>query len=170
MLMDEAARAADAPLFLLAASRFRRHVEVAWDPVFGGFFVGMRADAGRVVTDKVLWVQEEVLVGLLLLLARLELLPAPRRAALGAWAARCYRRAHAYCFARFPLAQYGGRPLWAIALARDGTWAAADGAAVAQSSPQRVAARKENYHHPRALMLGIELLGELQSSERCKKA
>ena len=54
------------------------------------------------------------------------------------------------------------KALWAIALNRDGTLPGA-GAAVAESSPQRVAARKEHYHHPRCLMLCTELIDALLS-------
>ena len=165
MVMDEACRVGDTALFLLAAARFRRHVEAARDPVFGGLFCGMRVDEARACPDKVLWVHQEALIGLLLLLARRRLLPAAERGAQGlaGWAVRTHRELHGWVLARFPLSLPahggGGRALWAITLARDGS--PADGAAVASSSPQRVAARKENYHHPRFLMLCTELIDEI---------
>src|SRR5690606_36167153 len=68
MLMDEALRLKDTDLFDLAAARFKKHIEVAWDPVYGGFFHSLESiHSHRLLTDKVLWAQHEALMGCLLL-------------------------------------------------------------------------------------------------------
>src|SRR5690606_36792659 len=69
MIMDEALRKKDDELFKLAAERFKFHVEVAWDDVYGGVFHGLdHVDQNSWHTDKVLWAQQEVLVGLMILI------------------------------------------------------------------------------------------------------
>ena len=69
MVMDEALRRKDPILFDLAAARFRRHLEVAWDDVYGGLFRGVRhVDRNDWLLDKVLWEQEEALIGCLMLI------------------------------------------------------------------------------------------------------
>jgi len=67
MVMAEAARRKDKALFELAANRFKRHVEAAWDPLYVGVFRSLNhVDKNIRLVDKVLWAQEEVLIGSLL--------------------------------------------------------------------------------------------------------
>jgi mannose/cellobiose epimerase-like protein (N-acyl-D-glucosamine 2-epimerase family) len=68
MTMAEALRLGDRALFDLCAARFRRHVEVAWDDVHGGLFRAMNINANTFTLDKVLWLQEDGLIGCLLLM------------------------------------------------------------------------------------------------------
>lgn len=173
MLMDEARRRHDAPLFWLAAQRFHRSVEVAWDRVYGGLFRGMAAETGVPVTDKVLWVQEEAIIGCLLIVecitcgdvspdaalppivdfATEDVTAAP---ALGgeklaqeyaAWAIGWCRRLWAYVTQRWSLRPYGF-PGWMVGGARDVKFREHD-----SFGPQALKCRKENYHHPRAQLL-----------------
>src|SRR5699024_2355659 len=68
MLMDEAKRREDAQLFNISAERFKKHVEVAWDDVYGGVFHCLdNIEANAWDLNKVLWAQHEVLIGLLIL-------------------------------------------------------------------------------------------------------
>ena len=71
MVMDEARRRHDGPLFDLAAKRFKRHVEVSWDDVYQGVCRCLtHVDDNLWTLDKVLWLQEEVLIGALSLFER----------------------------------------------------------------------------------------------------
>ena len=69
MVMAEAQRRGDDDLFEQAADRFGRHVDVAWDDVYGGCLHTVR-DVEANVWDlaKYTWVQEEVLTGTLMLI------------------------------------------------------------------------------------------------------
>ena len=64
MVMDEAARAGRRDWYLLARQRLRRHVEVAWDPVYGGLFRALSIDTHTFLLDKIGWVQQEGLLGI----------------------------------------------------------------------------------------------------------
>ena len=69
MVMDEALRRKDSALFQQAAKVFKRHVSVATDALDGGFFRALdHVDEFRFKTDKVLWLQEEILTGSLILI------------------------------------------------------------------------------------------------------
>ena len=130
MLMAEAMRRRDRALFDLAAARFRRHLEVAWDDVYGGLFRAVHVH-GAYTFDKVLWLQEEALVGCLILLEH-----------TGAdWAATWFGRVFDYVEERFSLQQYG----WPLYMC---------------SGDRKVnyiehVARKEHYHHPRCVMRNL---------------
>src|SRR5690625_5609755 len=70
MLMDEAERREDEALFEEVSTLFKRHVEVAWDRVYGGVFHGLTdVEQNLWLTDKVLWAQQEVLIGLMILIS-----------------------------------------------------------------------------------------------------
>ena len=64
MVMDEAARAGRRDWYLLARQRLWRHVEVAWDPVYGGLFRALSIDTHTFLLDKIGWVQQEGLLGI----------------------------------------------------------------------------------------------------------
>ena len=135
MLLFEAIRIRDNKLFDTFADRFRRHVSVAWDDVYGGVFRNlMNVDANLWTLDKVLWAQEEVLIGSLLVFERTG---AP-------WAREMFDRTYAYVMSTFPLKKYGS-PVWAYAGNRKVEFEEF------KTRPKRI----ENYHHPRHLMLNL---------------
>ncbi len=134
-ILDEAARIRDRELFDLTAGRLRRHVEVAWDDVYGGLFGTLRnVDRNEWITVKINYVQAEALTGLLCVIEQ-----------TGAdWAREWFGRIYTYMAEKFPLRQYGF-PLWMVSGDR-------------KASFVRKTNRAENYHHPRHLMLSIECL------------
>src|SRR5437867_9491037 len=111
MVMREALRRKDRALFNVLADRFRRHVEVAWDQVYGGVLRNlMHVDTNTWTLDKVLWAQEEVLIGSLLVYEH-----------TGArWAMEMFERTLAYAEATYPLATHGS-PAWMYAGDRKST-------------------------------------------------
>jgi N-acylglucosamine 2-epimerase len=140
MVLDEARRRRDTALFDTTATRYRRHITVAWDDVFGGVFRNLQ-DVGRNVwlTDKVLWAQEEVLIGTLSLVeAGVE------------WAAEEFSRMYRYVRSTYPLSSRG-IPVWMYAGNRR----------MEQASFLAMPRRLENYHHPRHLMLNLLALKRL---------
>jgi N-acylglucosamine 2-epimerase len=138
MILYEAVRRRDRGLFNTAAARFRRHVEVAWDDVYGGVFRNLQhVDQNLWSVDKVLWAQEEVLIGSLCVFEHTG----------EAWARDWFLRMYDYVQAHYPLRRYGF-PLWITAADRKVTF-------------ERHATRVENYHHPRHLMLNLLALERL---------
>ena len=132
MVMDEALRRKDASLFDVAAGRFRRHMEVAWDDVYGGLFRGVRnVDRNDWLLDKVLWEQEEAMIGCLLLIEHRG----------HAWEREMFDRLYRYVHDRYRLDRYG-LPLWITAADRKVTF---------EPHYNRI----ENYHHPRFLMWSL---------------
>jgi mannose/cellobiose epimerase-like protein (N-acyl-D-glucosamine 2-epimerase family) len=135
MFLFEAERLKDKKLFDTFAERFRRHTEVAWDRVYGGVFRNlMNVNENRWTLDKVLWAQEEVLIGSLYIFEK-----------TGAnWAREMFDQAYEYVQKTYPLKKYGS-PLWMYAGNRKVEFEEF------KTRPKRV----ENYHHPRHLMLNI---------------
>jgi mannose/cellobiose epimerase-like protein (N-acyl-D-glucosamine 2-epimerase family) len=135
MLLYEAARRTDQKLFETAAERFRRHVEVAWDDVYGGVFRNlMNVEQNLWTLDKVLWAQEEVLIGSLFVI---EHTGAP-------WARDWFARTWSYVQEKFPLKKHGS-PVWMYAGNRKVEFEEF------KMRPKRI----ENFHHPRHLMLNL---------------
>ena len=135
MLLDEALRLRNQKLFDTFATWFRRHVDVAWDDVYGGVFRNLQhVDKNTWVLDKVLWAQEEVLIGALMIF---EYTGAP-------WAREIFDRTYVYVRDKYSLAEHGS-PLWMYASDRKVTYEAFS----------RMPKRVENYHHPRHLMLSL---------------
>ena len=130
MLLPEAMRRKDRALFDLVAERFRRHLEVAWDDVYSGLFRAMHVH-GVYTFDKVLWLQEEALVGSLILLEHAGL----------DWAGAWFGRVFDYMEEKFALRQYGW-PLYLYGADRKVTYIEHVG-------------RKEHYHHPRCAMRNL---------------
>jgi mannose/cellobiose epimerase-like protein (N-acyl-D-glucosamine 2-epimerase family) len=132
MLGAEALRRGDRALFEVAAERFRRHFEVAWDDVYGGVFRGIRdVDANLWVVDKVLWAQAEVLIGALMVYEQ-----------TGAkWAAKMFEKTFDYVQKTYPLKPHGF-----------GYWITVGDRKVTYHEHYD---RIENYHHPRHLMLNL---------------
>ncbi|MGD9631473.1 MAG: AGE family epimerase/isomerase [Pyrinomonadaceae bacterium] len=135
MVLLEAKRLKNDAMFDKIAERFRRHVEVAWDPIYGGVFRNlMNVDQNLWTLDKVLWAQEEVLIGSLLIFEN-----------SGAeWAREMFDRTFAYVRETFPLEKHGSR-VWMYAGNRRVEFEEF------KSRPKRI----EHYHHPRHLMLNI---------------
>jgi mannose/cellobiose epimerase-like protein (N-acyl-D-glucosamine 2-epimerase family) len=132
MVMFEAARRKDEALLDRAAAMFKRHVEVAWDDVYGGFFRALdHIDDYRWKTDKVLWLQEEVLIGTLFLIERRN----------DAWAREWFAKTYGYVREKYPLKPHG-HALWIVGADRKVTY-------------EEKASRVENFHHPRHLMLNL---------------
>jgi N-acylglucosamine 2-epimerase len=134
MVLYEAVRKRDKKLFDLASQRFRRHVEVAWDDVYGGLFYGMRhVDNNVWWVHKPGWVQMEALIGLVCIIEH-----------TGAeWAKDFFGKLYPWVMAKFPLKQYG-YPLWIDYADRWVHFDKGDGSR-----------RAENLHHPRQLMLNL---------------
>lgn len=139
MVMAEAVRLQNRKLLEKTAGQFRRHVEVAWDDVYGGVFHGLNhVDKNIWRTEKVLWAQAEVLIGALI---AVEHLGVP-------WAAEMFEKMYDYVMSTYPLKKYGF-PLWMEGGDRKMTF-------------KKHASRVENYHHPRHLMLNILALDRLE--------
>jgi mannose/cellobiose epimerase-like protein (N-acyl-D-glucosamine 2-epimerase family) len=141
MVMDRALRIGNRALFDAACGHFRRHVEVAWDRVYGGVFRGLD-DVDRNIwrLDKVLWAQEEVLIGTLCVIEH----------TADPWALEWFDRMYGYVLVNFPLAKHG-HALWDLGGDRKMTYV-------------ENAVRVENYHHPRHLMLNILSLERITSA------
>lgn len=132
MILYEALRRKDQALFDTAAERFRRHVEVSWDDVYGGVFHVLRnVDQNIWSLDKVLWAQAEVLIGCLLLFEHTG----------DPWARDTFGKMYTYVREKFPLKRHG-YALWMHQGDRKVTF-------------ERHSTRVENYHHPRHLMLNL---------------
>ena len=135
MLMLEATRRRDEALFDKLAEWFRRHVEVAWDDVYGGVFRNLQnVDQNVWLVDKVLWAQEEVLIGSLLIVERRGY----------DWAVEMFQRTNNYVREKYVLKKHGS-PIWMYASDRKASYEAF------LKMPKRV----ENFHHPRHLMLNL---------------
>jgi N-acylglucosamine 2-epimerase len=135
MLLEEAVRRKDKILFQTAAERFRRTVEVTKDRVYGGIFYDLKdVDQNIFTMGKVLWAQEEVLTGSLIVIEH-----------TGAqWAKELFQEMYEYVRSKYPLKAHGS-PLWMYQSDRKVTFEAF------AKLPKRV----ENYHHPRHLMLSL---------------
>lgn len=132
MIASEAVRTRNKNLFDLATHRFRRHVEVARDDVYGGVFRSLNhVDRNQWALDKVLWAQEEVLIGSLLVY---EHTGAP-------WGAEMFSKMYSDVRAKYPLRPHG-YSLWITNADRKVTF-------------EPHATRVENYHHPRHVMLNL---------------
>ena len=136
MILHEALRRGDRPLFDLAAERMKRHMEVAWDDVYGGFFRAMEVH-GTFTFDKVLWLQEEVLIGTMILLEHTGL----------QWPEAWFGRTFRYVQEKYPLKPHG-YPMWIMGGDRKVTF-------------RPHTSRKGNYHHPRHLMLNLLALDRM---------
>ncbi|MBC8181746.1 AGE family epimerase/isomerase [candidate division KSB1 bacterium] len=132
MIMSEAIRLKDKVLFDLAAKRFKRHVEMAWDKVYGGVFHCLHHVGENVwYTGKALWAQEEVLIGTMILIQHRG----------DSWAKDMYEKMWKYVIEKYPLEQYGF-PLWILFADRKVTF-------------EKHYDRVGNFHHPRHLMLNM---------------
>jgi N-acylglucosamine 2-epimerase len=137
MVMAEALRRKDAGLFKTAAQAFKRHVTVAKDDVYGGYFRSLDNVEKNIWTiNKVRWLQEEVLNGTLLLTEHTG----------DQWAQNCFAETDAYVWEKFV------RPEYAFVID--------SGDRLVDKHSQ---VRAENYHHPRNLMLTLLALNRMIS-------
>ena len=137
MLMFEAYRRKDKKLFELAAERFKRHVEVAWDDIYGGAFTELNVETMVPVLSKALWLQEEILIGTLFLIEHTG----------DEWAKQWYGKMYTYVRDKYSLKQYGF-PIWILYADRKVTF-------------ERNYNRVGNFHHPRHLMMNLLALDRM---------
>ncbi|MHB9028027.1 MAG: AGE family epimerase/isomerase, partial [Candidatus Latescibacterota bacterium] len=132
MVLHEAVRKKDKALWDRTAETFRRHVEVAWDDVYGGAFHALyNVDENRWGVSKTTWLQEEILIGTMFMIEHTG----------DEWAKQWFAKAWKYANERIALKQYGF-PLWMSGGDRKFTFV-------------RKANRCEHFHHPRHLMQTI---------------
>jgi mannose/cellobiose epimerase-like protein (N-acyl-D-glucosamine 2-epimerase family) len=91
-VMFEAARIKDSKLFNAAETVFKKHVDVATDALYGGYFHSLQhVDNYTWSLDKSLWCQQEVLNGSLFLIEH----------AGDEWAQRHFARTDTYIYEKF---------------------------------------------------------------------
>ena len=163
MLMAEATRRGDTALFQKAATSFKRHVEVASDPVYGGVFRGLHVKEHRYLIDgdcKVKWAHDEVLVGCMLMIEGSALIGMQDTA----WAIQTFEATKKYIQDKFqaPL-RNRGHPYVLVGGDREVKWQDHYVNMGQPSAPNR----KEHYHHPRCHMLIIEAIRRM-SGDPCE--
>jgi N-acylglucosamine 2-epimerase len=149
MAWEAARRAHDSVRAERFARRFRRLVEMSWDPIFGGigdtdYRVFAEADlpAGPEWSLKTMWAQTEVMVG------AMSLFEASRET----WAREWYERSRGYLLETMTT----GIGVWRQAVDRQG------------NETQRVGIspyRKGNFHQPRCLMFNLLSLDRMTGSK-----
>jgi N-acylglucosamine 2-epimerase len=138
MVMYEAVNRRDRDLYNLAKERFKRHIEVAHDDIYGGFFRSLdNIDKSTWKVDKVLWLQEEVLIGTMCVIEH----------SGDQWAKDWFLSSYKYVIENYPLRKHGFS-LWLNQGDRKLTF---------EPHYNRV----ENFHHPRHLMLNILSLDKI---------
>ena len=138
-LLYEAVRRNDPGIFKTTAERLRRHLEVAWDDVYGGLGTSMEVENGCVDYRKVAYVHQEAMIGILFVIEHLN----------ENWARDWYSRMHRYAFEKFPIRGYPG---WHSYMDR-------------KCTPQQHVTRRENFHYPRFLMHGLLTIDRLSKQE-----
>lgn len=129
MVLFEAARRKDKALFDRTVEVFKRHVIVAKDSVYGGYFRSLdHVDNNTWKVDKVLWLQEEVLIGTLFIAEHTGDL----------WAKQCFNETYDYVYKNF---------------VREGFKFWLSGGDRKLKEYNKI--RAEHYHHPRHLMLNL---------------
>eukprot|EP01009_Symbiontida_sp_KSa7_P003766 NODE_1918_length_529_cov_534.116667_g1560_i0.p1 GENE.NODE_1918_length_529_cov_534.116667_g1560_i0~~NODE_1918_length_529_cov_534.116667_g1560_i0.p1 ORF type:complete len:157 (-),score=21.58 NODE_1918_length_529_cov_534.116667_g1560_i0:57-506(-) len=137
----------------LAANRFRIHVEAAWDEEYGGVYRGMHIGE-EPIFDKVLWAQEEVLIGTMMIIEHRMILGCSDTDELLSWAVTWFEKMYCYVMSKYPLREHnifykgwklGGNRAVDFEENYNMGWA---------STPNR----KDNYHHDRHLMLVAQSL------------
>ena len=135
MLLYEAHRRQDQKLFSQGEHLIHRHMEVAWDRVFGGFFRGLKnVHENLWILDKPLWTQEEALLGTLFTIEHTG----------AAWAKEWFGRTFEFVQDKYPLKKHG-LPLYDDWPDRQVTFV-------------RHHKRIEIFHHPRHLMQNLVVL------------
>ncbi len=128
-VMFEAARRKDKELFKRAREVFKKHVDVATDALYGGYFHSLQSvDKYEWDTRKSLWNQQEVLNGALFLIEHTG----------DEWGYRHFNRTHSYIYEKFYKSGYA-------------FWHSGGDRKMADPNVGLL----EHYHHARELMLGI---------------
>jgi len=130
IILDEAMRTRDRSLFDLAAQRLKRHLEVAWEEPYGGLVRGLHLEGGP-TKDRMLWTQDEALVGTMILMEHTDL----------SWPQEWFERVDRYVEEKFRLRSHG-HPGWILGSDREVNF-------------EPTVSRKGNYHHPRQLLLNL---------------
>lgn len=159
MIAEEARRRGDGKLWDTCAERIRKHLDVGWDHVYGGFSEWVNVDQGAyawppftpVGTDlvfrstgeyfyvKPLWALHEILLATLLIVER-----------TGAeWAARYFEMAQRVIDEKYSMKRFG-KPGYMLFADR-------------KMTHQPKAARQDNYHPPRQLMLSMQILDRMSA-------
>jgi N-acylglucosamine 2-epimerase len=135
MVMAEAVRRKDAGLFASATQAFKKSATVATDPVYGGYFRSLdNVSTHTFKLDKVLWLQEELLNGTMMLMEHTQ----------DEWARERFAQTYADIQEK-----YLHPELAFIVESGDRT--------MARFSKNRA----EHYHHPRRLMLNLLALDRM---------
>jgi len=128
-VMNYAVLIKDASLFKRASAEFKRHVDVAWDDIYGGHFhVLDNVSTNTWTLNKLRWLQEEILIGAMILIEHTG----------DEWALNCFARTEAYVREKYV------RPEYAFVI---------DSGDRKMEKHSRV--RAEHYHYPRQLMVSI---------------
>lgn len=137
MVMFEAVRRKDKNMFMKAADLFKRHVTIAHDNVYGGYFRSLD-NVGKNVwkVDKVLWLQEEILIGSLFMIEHIG----------DEWAKTCFKETLEYTHKTFV------KPGYLF-------WISGADRRVIEEQRNRA----EQYHHPRHLMLNLLALKRIMA-------
>lgn len=129
MIMFEAARRGDKQMFRAARDAFKRHVTVAQDAVYGGYFHELvHVDNHTWNVNKVLWLQEEILIGTLFLIEHTG----------DRWARKVFEETYTYVREKFYRPDYK-------------FWNSGGNRLLTEYNMNRA----EHYHHPRHLMLNL---------------
>jgi len=127
----------DKSLFNRATKEFKRHVDVAWDDVYGGHFhVLENVSTNTWTLNKVRWLQEEILIGAMILIEHTG----------DQWALDCYAKTEAFIRDKYV------RPEYAFII---------DSGDRKMEKHSQV--RAEHYHFPRQLMVGILAIDRILS-------
>ncbi|MEX2573166.1 MAG: AGE family epimerase/isomerase [Balneolaceae bacterium] len=129
MVMFEAERRQDNELFQTARDLFKRHITVAQDAVYGGYFHQLEhVNDYNWGVNKVLWLQEEILIGTLFLIEHTG----------DPWAQKVFADTDAYVREKYTRPGY---KFWTSGADR--------------KLEEHNMVRAEHYHHPRQLMLNL---------------
>ena len=128
-VMNYAVLIKDANLFKRASAEFKRHVDIAWDDIYGGHFhVLDNVSTNTWTLNKLRWLQEEILIGAMILIEHTG----------DEWALNCFARTEAYIREKYV------RPEYAFVIDSGD-----------RKMEKHTSVRAEHYHYPRQLMVSI---------------
>eukprot|EP00040_Diaphanoeca_grandis_P016920 m.87749 g.87749 ORF g.87749 m.87749 type:complete len:434 (-) comp26114_c0_seq2:104-1405(-) len=170
MVAAEAVRRKNWDLYNQAMARFKRHVEVATDQVYGGVFRGLSSVKNNIfLIDedcKVKWAQDEVIVGCAMLIehargASVNETSSNTTDSDSAWGHRTLVKFRDYLKEKFSLKKHG-YDYWIVGGDRQVTFKQTY---VNLGQPSSGGNRKEHYHHPRMIMLLLEAIQRIEASQ-----
>lgn len=128
-IMNYAVFRKDKALFKRSSDEFKRHVEIAKDNVFGGHYYAFENIPNNTyLLTKVRWLQEEILIGALILIEHTG----------DEWALNCFAQTEAYVREKFV------RPEYAFVIDSGD-----------RKVEKHSTVRAEHYHYPRQLMVSL---------------